>query len=137
MSFRGRSRTKTESSRGLSTRTATRSSYGNRCFGTTRIRTPAPCKQSRCEISMASFYQVIYDEQCEICQAGVSWLKVLDHGKRIVAHPIDLQTLSRIHPDLNVDACLRELHVLTPEGRIVVGADAVIILARLFPETGL
>jgi len=86
---------------------------------------------------MGSFYQVIYDEQCEICQAGVSWLKVLDHGKRIVVHPIDLATLSRINPDLNMDACLRELHVLTPEGRIVVGADAVIMLARLFPETRL
>ena len=86
---------------------------------------------------MGSFYQVIYDEQCEVCQAGVSWLKVLDHGRRIVIHPIDPNTISKIHPDLNVEACSRELHVLTPEGKIVVGADAVILLARLFPETRL
>jgi glyoxylase-like metal-dependent hydrolase (beta-lactamase superfamily II)/predicted DCC family thiol-disulfide oxidoreductase YuxK len=86
---------------------------------------------------MSSFYQVIYDEQCEICQAGVSWLKILDHDKRIVIHPIDPDTLPRIHLDLKVDACLRELHVITPEGKIVVGADAVILLAGLFPETRL
>jgi glyoxylase-like metal-dependent hydrolase (beta-lactamase superfamily II)/predicted DCC family thiol-disulfide oxidoreductase YuxK len=84
---------------------------------------------------MGSSYQVIYDEQCEICQAGVSWLRVLDRGKRIVIHPIDPDTLPGIHADLNLDACLRELHVVTPDGRIVVGADAVILLARLFPET--
>ena len=82
-------------------------------------------------------YQVIYDEQCEVCQAGVSWLKVLDHGKQIVTHPIDPDTLKRIHPDLEFEACLRELHVVTPDGQIVVGADAVILLARLFPETRL
>src|SRR5258705_11133882 len=80
---------------------------------------------------MSSFYQVVYDEQCEVCQAG----EILDHGKRTIIHPIDPDTLSKIHPKLDLDACLRELHVITPEGKIVVGADAVIVLARLFPET--
>src|SRR5215831_8802829 len=80
-------------------------------------------------------YHVIYDEQCEVCQAGVSWLKVLDHEKRIVCHPIDLDTLQELHPDLKIEACLRELHVITPDNKVVVGADAVILLARLFPET--
>ena len=84
---------------------------------------------------MSSFYQVIYDEQCEICQAGVSWLKILDHDKRIVIHPIDPDTLPRIHLDLKVDACLRELHVITPDGKIVVGADAVILLATVAVTT--
>jgi len=86
---------------------------------------------------MGSHYQVIYDEQCEVCQAGVSWLRILDREKRTVIHPIDPDTLSKIHPKLDVDACLRELHVITPEGTIIVGADAVILLARLFSETRL
>ena len=80
-------------------------------------------------------YHVIYDEQCEVCQAGVSWLKVLDHDKRIIAHPIDPDTIQRIHPDLKIESCLRELHVVTPDNQVVVGADAVILLAKLFPET--
>src|SRR5215471_667428 len=82
-------------------------------------------------------YQVIYDEQCEICQAGVSWLKILDHDKLVVAHPIDPASLPRIHPNLDIEACLRELHLITPEGKVEVGADAVIRLARLFAETRL
>jgi glyoxylase-like metal-dependent hydrolase (beta-lactamase superfamily II)/predicted DCC family thiol-disulfide oxidoreductase YuxK len=80
-------------------------------------------------------YQVIYDEQCEICQAGVSWLKTLDHRNRTVCRPIDPATLASVHPDLTVDACLRELHVVRPDNRIVSGWDAVATLARLFAVT--
>jgi glyoxylase-like metal-dependent hydrolase (beta-lactamase superfamily II)/predicted DCC family thiol-disulfide oxidoreductase YuxK len=80
---------------------------------------------------------VIYDEQCEICQAGVSWLKFLDRERRVVCHPIDPDVLSAIHPGLTIDACLRELHVVASDGKIVTGADAVIVLARLFPQTKL
>jgi glyoxylase-like metal-dependent hydrolase (beta-lactamase superfamily II)/predicted DCC family thiol-disulfide oxidoreductase YuxK len=84
---------------------------------------------------MSSCTQVIYDEQCEICQAGVSWLKILDRHRRVVCHAIDPETLPSIHPDLTVEACLRELHIVTPQGDIVAGADAVIMLARLFRPT--
>src|SRR5262245_57188891 len=83
----------------------------------------------------AGFYHAIYDEQCEICQAGVSWLKTLDRRKRTVTHPIDPETLCRVHAELDVDACLKELHVVRPDDRIVAGWDAVATLARLFPAT--
>src|SRR2546427_632110 len=86
---------------------------------------------------MRSHYRVIYDEQCEVCQAGVSWLKILDHNKRVAVHPIDPGILHTIHPTLKVEECLRELHVVSPGGEVAVGADAVILLARLFPETRL
>src|SRR6266566_4274881 len=86
---------------------------------------------------MRSHYRVIYDEQCEVCQAGVSWLKILDHNNRVAVHPIDPGILHTIHPTLKVEECLRELHVVSPGGEVVVGADAVILLARLFPETRL
>jgi glyoxylase-like metal-dependent hydrolase (beta-lactamase superfamily II)/predicted DCC family thiol-disulfide oxidoreductase YuxK len=78
---------------------------------------------------------VIYDEQCEICQAGVSWLKALDSRRQTAHQPIDPEILAGIHPDLQVDACLAELHVVTPEGRIISGWDAVARLARLFAPT--
>jgi glyoxylase-like metal-dependent hydrolase (beta-lactamase superfamily II)/predicted DCC family thiol-disulfide oxidoreductase YuxK len=86
---------------------------------------------------MPSLYRVIYDEQCEICQTGVAWLKLLDRQGCIICYPIDADLLCRIHPDLSVDACLKELHVVTPDGAIVAGADAVALLARLFPQTWL
>lgn len=82
-------------------------------------------------------FRAVYDEQCEICQSFVSWLAVLDRKRIIECVPIEPDRLSRIHPDLNVQDCLRQLHVVDPDGRIWKGWDAVARLARLFPATWL
>ncbi len=65
----------------------------------------------------------------------MSWLCLLDRKRWVLALPIAPEVLSRVHPDLEVDACLRELHVITPNGAIHRGWDAVATLARLFPPT--
>ncbi len=80
-------------------------------------------------------YVVLYDGQCEICQACVSWLKALDAKGKTTALPISAEAVAALDSRLNLDGCLRQLHVLTPEGRILVGWDAVACLARLFPPT--
>jgi hydroxyacylglutathione hydrolase len=80
-------------------------------------------------------YKVVYDGQCEICQACVTWLKTLDHAQKTVCLPISDETLSSVDPRLKMDDCLRQLHVVTPEGEICVGWDAVTCLARLFSTT--
>jgi glyoxylase-like metal-dependent hydrolase (beta-lactamase superfamily II)/predicted DCC family thiol-disulfide oxidoreductase YuxK len=80
-------------------------------------------------------YRVFYDGQCEICQAGVSWLRVLDTQRLCDCIPISPDALRGCSPHLDLEACLRELHVLDPEGRLYVGWDAVARLARLFPTT--
>jgi glyoxylase-like metal-dependent hydrolase (beta-lactamase superfamily II)/predicted DCC family thiol-disulfide oxidoreductase YuxK len=80
-------------------------------------------------------YKVLYDGQCEVCQAGVSWLKFLDHEKRTVCLPIRADVLSSVDSRLTMEDCLRQLHVVTPEGEIHVGWDALVNLARLFPST--
>jgi glyoxylase-like metal-dependent hydrolase (beta-lactamase superfamily II)/predicted DCC family thiol-disulfide oxidoreductase YuxK len=77
----------------------------------------------------------LYDAECEICQASVSWLRLLDRHHKTLAVPIDPESLPRIHRDLDIDACLRELHVITPEGRVHCGWDGVAHLARLLPAT--
>jgi len=82
-------------------------------------------------------YRVVYDGQCEICQACVSWLKTLDHQSKTICLPISAEVLSKVDSRLNLDDCLRQLHVVTPEGAILVGWDAVACLARLFPPTWL
>ena len=79
----------------------------------------------------------LYDAQCEICQASVSWLRLLDRQHKTLAVPIDAESLPRIHAGLDIDACLRELHVITPEGTLRCGWDGVAALARLFPATWL
>ena len=82
-----------------------------------------------------STYSVFYDDQCEVCQAGVSWLKALDQQKKTVSLPINAEALSNSGAGLKMDECLRELHVITPEGEVYRGWDAVTCLARLFPAT--
>jgi len=82
-------------------------------------------------------YRVLYDGQCEICQAGVSWLKVLDREKKTISLPISAEALSSVDARLEINDCLRELHVLGPRGDVYRGWDAITCLARLFPLTWL
>ncbi len=89
------------------------------------------------EYGAKSAYRVLYDGQCEICQACVSWLKTLDHENRTTCFPISANVLPAVDPRLKMDDCLRQLHVITPEDEIHVGWDAVTCLARLLPSTWL
>jgi glyoxylase-like metal-dependent hydrolase (beta-lactamase superfamily II)/predicted DCC family thiol-disulfide oxidoreductase YuxK len=82
-------------------------------------------------------YRVFYDEQCEICQGCVSWLKTLDLKNKTTCLPISAEVLASVDSRLRMDDCLRQLHVLTPDGAILVGWDAVAGLACLFPSTWL
>ena len=82
-------------------------------------------------------YRVLYDGQCEICQAFVSWLRALDEYDKTFCIPITGEVLPTIDSRLNLEECLRQLHVVTPAGEIYVGWDAVTCLARLFPSTWL
>ncbi len=83
---------------------------------------------------MADRTLVFYDSQCEVCQAGVSWLRFLDRHERTECLPIDARLIERA--GLNPDACNQQLHVVTPQG-VLVGWNAVAHLARLFPATWL
>ena len=47
------------------------------------------------------------------------------------------EVLPTVDARLNLDECLRQLHVVAPEGQTHVGWDAVACLARLFPSTWL
>src|SRR5271166_3435820 len=82
-------------------------------------------------------YRVLYDGQCEICQACVAWLRTLDTRNRTVSLPISEDVLASVDSRLEISQCLRQLHVVTPEGEVHVGWDAVTCLARLFPSTWL
>jgi hydroxyacylglutathione hydrolase len=84
-----------------------------------------------------SAYRVLYDGQCEICQACVSWLKTLDQDNKTTCLPISADVLPAVDSRLKMEDCLWQLHVVTPEGEIHVGWDAVTCLARLFPSTWL
>lgn len=80
-------------------------------------------------------FRVFYDEQCEICQAGVTWLQVLDRRGIVRIEAMDPARLASIDSRLDPDACARELHVLGSQDELWVGGAAVRRLARLFPAT--
>src|ERR1700733_12213563 len=82
-------------------------------------------------------YWVLYDGQCEICQAGVSWLRSIDRHNHTICLPISAEILREVDSRLRMDECLRQLHVVTQKGEIYVGWDAVSCLARLCPATWL
>ena len=70
-------------------------------------------------------YTVLYDGQCEICQACVAWLKTLDTESRTVCLPISADVLSTVDSRLEISDCLRQLHVVTPEGKAPPSDDEV------------
>lgn len=76
--------------------------------------------------------RVFYDGQCEVCQAGVSWLRLLDRHGQVECIPIQPHAVAAA--GLNLEACLAQLHIVTPKG-VLTGWDAVARLARLFPAT--
>jgi glyoxylase-like metal-dependent hydrolase (beta-lactamase superfamily II)/predicted DCC family thiol-disulfide oxidoreductase YuxK len=86
-------------------------------------------------------WRLWYDDQCEVCQAGVAWLRALDRGRGRV----EAIALSSVFdegpasgpPGVAIDDLLRNLHAVAPDGRLFVGAEAVAALARLFPLTWL
>lgn len=86
-------------------------------------------------------WRLWYDDQCEVCQAGVAWLRWLDHGRgRVVAIPLSSALAgdpAAEPPDVPIENLLRHLHVVTPAGTLLVGAEGVAALARLFPLTWL
>lgn len=86
-------------------------------------------------MSEAGRYSAFYDEQCEICQAGASWLRLLDKRGVVEILSIEESALARLAPDVSVEDALRQLHVMTPDGELVRGFDAVARLAMLFRPT--
>ena len=76
---------------------------------------------------------VIYDGQCEICLAAVSWIAVLDRRGAVRCIAAQDGHLTAVHPALSLTACLSELHVVDANGRIDVGWQAVARIAGAIP----
>jgi predicted DCC family thiol-disulfide oxidoreductase YuxK len=77
--------------------------------------------------------RVLYDGQCPRCRRSAAILLAADPAA--VVHPIDLNAVdvATIHPELTPEACLRSMHLVRDDGRVVAGFDAVATLARWLP----
>ncbi|HEY2639133.1 MAG TPA: DCC1-like thiol-disulfide oxidoreductase family protein, partial [Streptosporangiaceae bacterium] len=55
--------------------------------------------------------KAVYDAQCEICQAAVSWIRLLDRHGAVSCVAIQDGPLADVHPALALTECLAQLHV--------------------------
>lgn len=76
----------------------------------------------------------LYDSQCEVCQAGVSWIRALDRDGAVTCTALQDGPVEQLHPGLREADCLAQLHVVdSGTGRIHVGWDAVLRIAAELP----
>jgi glyoxylase-like metal-dependent hydrolase (beta-lactamase superfamily II)/predicted DCC family thiol-disulfide oxidoreductase YuxK len=75
----------------------------------------------------------VYDGQCEICQAAVSWIRALDRRGAVRCVAIQDGPLADVHPALARAECFAQLHVVDADGRIDVGWRAVARIAGAIP----
>jgi predicted DCC family thiol-disulfide oxidoreductase YuxK len=78
---------------------------------------------------------LLYDQDCGLCVASAAWL-----GRRVAPRQLRLIALSEAasEPRLGEIVAGRNLsaslHVVTPDGRVLTGARAVLAAARLVPR---
>lgn len=79
-------------------------------------------------------WRIWYDDQCEVCQASLVWLRLLDPDERVDAVPLSscVGGTGERPPGATDDDLLRQLHAQAPDGSVVMGAPALAALAREF-----
>ncbi|MFO0951064.1 MAG: DCC1-like thiol-disulfide oxidoreductase family protein [Isosphaeraceae bacterium] len=76
---------------------------------------------------------VLYDGGCPRCRASIALLSAADPDR--VVDPVDLTRVdvSTVHPSLTREVCMRAMHLVSADGRVCSGYDAVVGLARCLP----
>jgi predicted DCC family thiol-disulfide oxidoreductase YuxK len=76
---------------------------------------------------------VLYDGACPRCRASVALLVSADPDQ--VVRPIDFTTVDvrTIHPSLSTESCMQSMHVVTRQGVVKSGFDAVRALGARLP----
>jgi predicted DCC family thiol-disulfide oxidoreductase YuxK len=79
------------------------------------------------------FLRVLYDGACPRCRASVALIMSADPDQVVL--PIDLTTVDvrTIHPELTPEGCMRSMHIVTRQGVVKSGFDAVHALAARLP----
>lgn len=77
----------------------------------------------------------LYDAECEICQAAVSWIEALDRRGAVCCVAVQHGPVEAVHPALSAQECLAQLHVVDANGGVARGWPAVVRLARVLPWT--
>lgn len=74
-----------------------------------------------------SAYFLVYDGDCRVCEGFAHALALIDIRRRIATRPI--QEARDLLAGIAQDAILDAAHVISPDGRVTTGADAMPTLA--------
>ena len=77
--------------------------------------------------------RILFDGACPRCRASMALVTAADPDR--VLEPIDLTAVDveTLHPGLTKKACMESMHVITRQGRVTVGFDAVWSIATWLP----
>lgn len=73
---------------------------------------------------------VFYDGSCRMCIGVSGWLSRIDGKKQFRLEPYQNADLLAQYPQINAQACEKEIHLVTENGRVLKGADAVLEIWR-------
>jgi predicted DCC family thiol-disulfide oxidoreductase YuxK len=74
---------------------------------------------------------VLYDGHCRFCTASASAVARLFGTERVVLEDFQAPGVLGHYQGISYDACMKEMHVVTPDGRVFAGAEA---FARLLMQ---
>lgn len=80
-------------------------------------------------------YYLIYDDTCDICTSAVHRVSKLDKRGEVDLVPISQASRLKDYDLPSEDELKEEIHLVTPTGKVIAGADAVGYLARVLPQT--
>lgn len=80
-------------------------------------------------------YFVIFDDNCPICIKGVELLDRLDKMGLVELVPLSQATLPDGRPLPSKKALAEQMHVISSDGQVWRGAEAVTKLTSLFPQS--
>jgi predicted DCC family thiol-disulfide oxidoreductase YuxK len=80
-------------------------------------------------------HRLIYDDSCPVCLAAMRKVARLDTDKAVEWVPLSAASLQDLPEGLTDRALRKQIHLVSPEGDVTGGSDAVAKLAQLFGET--
>ena len=79
---------------------------------------------------------ILFDGVCDLCDTGMAWLRRRDRAGRLEFLPYQTPEVAARYAGLDPARLAEAVHVITPDGRVHVGADAAAPIFAALPGWG-
>jgi predicted DCC family thiol-disulfide oxidoreductase YuxK len=76
---------------------------------------------------------VFYDQSCSMCVGVTGWLSRIDHKNQFDLVPYQNAENLKNYPQLSLEKLQKQIHVITSNGKVLKGADAMM---EIWKKTG-